>query len=207
MVSALTSVVNTFADDPGYRPVHNLRVDTLLERIEWILRVRDIGQRELARRAKLHDERHLGVILSRLRKNPKAEIERPTLVAIARGGEVSVAWLADNQGAPEDAEQLPGSAPARPAPEYDKSTSTDAELDELIRSAQDRAKRERRTIHGFAWVELRRVLPVFSVGKVSVASAVEIAQAFSDDGIGKYTAPARAETGPQAARPSKASGE
>lgn len=104
-------VVNLSCDDSGYRRGQTQPVTTLLERIEWILSHRGIGQRELARRAKLADERHLGVILSRLRKKPNAEIERPTLVALATGGNVSLSWLATGTGTPDETESVPRRAP------------------------------------------------------------------------------------------------
>jgi transcriptional regulator with XRE-family HTH domain len=73
----------------------------MLERIEWILEQRGMKQRELARAAGLNDERHLGVILGRLRKNPEGALEHQTLVALARGGNVSIAWLATGEGSPD----------------------------------------------------------------------------------------------------------
>lgn len=57
----------------------------------------DGNQRELSRRSGLR-ENHVGTILTRLRKNPGADIERETLAAIASGGLVSVHWLATGQG-------------------------------------------------------------------------------------------------------------
>lgn len=95
-------VVKPLAGDRGYRPGHHRAVD-LREKLE-LLAERAGGQRELARRAKLKDERHVGVIISRLRKNPSADIERETLNAIAAGGGVSVEWLSLGTGTPDSAD-------------------------------------------------------------------------------------------------------
>lgn len=75
---------------------------SLLRRLEETLDRLEITQREWARRAKLTDERHLGVIMSRLRKNPRADIERETLTALAKGAGISLRWLATGEGSPED---------------------------------------------------------------------------------------------------------
>jgi transcriptional regulator with XRE-family HTH domain len=99
-LAPLTAVVNTRADDNGYRPLQTLPV-SLLQRLEETLQRLGIPQRELARRAGLSDERHLGVIMSRLRRNPKADIERETLNALARGAGVSLRWLANGEGSPD----------------------------------------------------------------------------------------------------------
>lgn len=77
-------------------------MSTVGDRILWILAQRRIGQRELARRAGLRGA-HIGVIINRSRKNPAASIENPTLAAIARGGGVSLRWLATGQGSPDPA--------------------------------------------------------------------------------------------------------
>ena len=88
---------------------------SLLERIEHVLRTSGVSQRELARRAKLKDERHLGVILSRLRKNPDADIERETLAALAEGAGVSLVWLATGNGSSssegDDSQRAPTTVP------------------------------------------------------------------------------------------------
>lgn len=72
----------------------------LLARLQWILDHRKLGQRELSRRAEL-DQRHLGVIMGRLRKNPDAALEHETIAALARAGGVSLVWLSTGKGAPE----------------------------------------------------------------------------------------------------------
>lgn len=73
----------------------------LARRIEQILKKRDISQRELSRRSGLK-ETHVGMILTRLKKNPGADIERETLAAIAKGGETSLTWLAEGIGTIDD---------------------------------------------------------------------------------------------------------
>jgi transcriptional regulator with XRE-family HTH domain len=96
----LTTVVNYAPDDNGCRPGHSFAV-SLLDRLNETLQRLNLTQREWARRAGLADERHLGVILSRLRKNPNADIERETLNALARGAGISVAWLSSGVGSPD----------------------------------------------------------------------------------------------------------
>lgn len=76
------------------------RVNPLVGRIQWILDARKISQRELAKRSGLQGP-HVGLILARLRKNPKASIEHETLLALAKGGEVSPGWLLTGDGEPE----------------------------------------------------------------------------------------------------------
>lgn len=73
----------------------------LLERLEATLARMRVSQREWARRAGLSDERHLGVIMSRLRRSPSADVERETIAALAKGAGVSLAWLATGQGTPD----------------------------------------------------------------------------------------------------------
>lgn len=92
---------------------------TLLQRIEWILKNRaDDNQRELARRAGLKNERHVGVILTRLRKNPESALDHDTLVKLARGGAVSVDWLATGAGPREASEASPGAQGGHSAREH-----------------------------------------------------------------------------------------
>lgn len=92
-------------------------MSTLADRIEEILRLRGITQRELARRAGLATEQHINTILRRLRANPDADIERETLAAIARGGGVSFIWLATGKGRPDDIDPAPAMKTSERAPE------------------------------------------------------------------------------------------
>lgn len=73
---------------------------TLLERLQWILTARGLSQRELSKRAGLNPN-HLGTTMHRLRSNPDADIERDTLGALARAGDVGLEWLAEGKGAPD----------------------------------------------------------------------------------------------------------
>lgn len=75
----------------------------LAERITWILHRRQIGQRELSRRAGL-DVAHIGQFLARARKNPEVSLSTDSLAKIAEGAKVSLRWLATGEGPPE----LPG---------------------------------------------------------------------------------------------------
>lgn len=49
---------------------------------------------------------HVGVIMSRLRKDPSSSVDYDTLVAIARGAGVAVHWLATGKGWPEESDEL-----------------------------------------------------------------------------------------------------
>lgn len=93
-------------------------MSTLAERIELIVERRNVSQRELARMAGLK-EPHIGLIISRLKKNPKAKVENETLLAIARGANVSPGWLLSGEGAsglPGDEGEAPteGTPPTPP---------------------------------------------------------------------------------------------
>jgi hypothetical protein len=97
-----TMVVNAHGDDFGSRGAHTRFVLSLLERLEWVIEHRAGGnQRALSRASKL-GENHIGVILTRLRKDPTRDIERETLSAIAKGGGVSLRWLASGDGSADD---------------------------------------------------------------------------------------------------------
>jgi len=72
----------------------SIAVMGLLERIEEIRNEKGWTQREFAREARLKNEKNLGVVYSRLRKNANAQIEHDTLVLLARAGGVSIDWLA-----------------------------------------------------------------------------------------------------------------
>lgn len=75
-------------------------MSTLLQRIELILAQQAISARELARRAGLA-EAYVSIAISRLRKNPDANIGATTLRKLARGGNVSVQWLLTGAGTPD----------------------------------------------------------------------------------------------------------
>jgi hypothetical protein len=94
-VSVLTKVVNGERDDRGYHYGHTPLV-TLLDRLQSILDERGWSQRELSREAKL-DDRHVGVIMGRLRKNPDAKLEHDTVAAIAKAGRVRLEWLSTGE--------------------------------------------------------------------------------------------------------------
>jgi transcriptional regulator with XRE-family HTH domain len=116
MVGLTTAVVKDLSGDNGSRPWHSHNVaDGLRERIEWVVANRAGGnQRELARRAGLESPNHVGTILTRLRKNPERDIERETLAAIARGGHVSLRWLASGEGSADAIEVDDGDAESEP---------------------------------------------------------------------------------------------
>lgn len=57
--------------------------------------------RDLSRAAGLSDS-HVSVILGRIKRNPAADIERDTLMALAVAGAVSMNWLATGEGKPDE---------------------------------------------------------------------------------------------------------
>jgi transcriptional regulator with XRE-family HTH domain len=73
-------------------------VDTIARRLRWILRYRELTQRELCRRAGM-SETQLGVILRRLEDNPLG-VELSTLSRLAEGGKVDFHWLVTGIGRP-----------------------------------------------------------------------------------------------------------
>lgn len=103
---------------------------TLLARLEAILTARGMSQRALGRAAGL-DERHVGVLMGRLRNDPNAGVEHRTLAALARAGGVSLSWLSSGEGdsgldTPLESAIVPTSAPEltverEEQPEYSES--------------------------------------------------------------------------------------
>lgn len=88
-------------------------VSTLESRIVWLVEHRAEGsQRELSRRAGLSPN-YIGTILTRLRKNPNAQIEKDSLVALAKAGDVSLDWLLNGRGNPERETVLDVGSPLR----------------------------------------------------------------------------------------------
>lgn len=86
---------------------------TLEERINWLVEHRaDGNQRELSRRAGLSPN-YLGTLLTRLRKNPNAQVERDSLAALATGGRVSIDWLVNGSGDPDHQTVLDVGSPLR----------------------------------------------------------------------------------------------
>lgn len=123
------------------------------------------GQRELSRRAGLKDERHIGVILGRLRKNPAAEIERDTLVLIAAGGGVSVDWLAKDPAS--HAEATP--------------SSTDSSVPHLANAigfddALAEARRREPKIRAHAWEAVARSSKYILRGRVQPEDIIKLAR-------------------------------
>lgn len=77
-------------------------VSTLAERIRWILDNRPYSAQALSTRAGLAPG-HVGHFLHNRVKNPR----RDTIAAIAVAAGVSVWWLVDGTGSPDDAAALP----------------------------------------------------------------------------------------------------
>jgi hypothetical protein len=84
-------------NDSGSRLGYPEGVETLADRLEWFIEDRGISERELSRRSGLQ-EPHVGLIIKRIKKNPKATVEQPTLIALAKGMGASLEWLATGKG-------------------------------------------------------------------------------------------------------------
>lgn len=86
---------------------------TLEERINWLVEHRaDGNQRELSRKAGLSPN-YVGTLLTRLRKNPAAQVEGDSLAALATAGEVSIDWLVAGAGEPNRRVELEAGSPLR----------------------------------------------------------------------------------------------
>lgn len=75
-------------------------VSSVGDRIEQLLKSKDISARELARRSGL-GETQVSVLVTRFRKNPHTHVTIETLRAIAQGANVSLAWLTTGEGSPD----------------------------------------------------------------------------------------------------------
>lgn len=166
MVSSANHSRQAVSGDRSYRPLHARDVD-LRERLE-LLAERAGGQRELSRRAKLKDERHIGIIISRLRKNPAADIERETLAAIAEGGNVSVGWLATGEGSPD---ALDPDAPAHTDSSEPIAENIPGYLD--AEAADRRAHPEMEEEH---WLSARKAAAYVIHGPAAPGDAIKLAR-------------------------------
>ncbi len=93
-VSTNTQVDKVFTAHSGVRPIYSVPVGSplLAERIRKVAEDSGLSQRAFSLKAGL-GETHVNTILQRLKANPEAEVEQGTLVAIAKAGGVTVAWL------------------------------------------------------------------------------------------------------------------
>lgn len=119
-------------------------MQTLADRIEWAIKQAGISQREASRRAELNDAQ-LGLVLSRLRKNPDSEVTLPMLLSIARGLGVVDAWLLTGRGDPFDPNALPFHSEQPPLAKLSRWA-------ELRRLAEQRAVERGRNVPAWAWV-------------------------------------------------------
>ena len=103
-------------------------VSSVGDRIEQILKAKDISARELARRSGL-GETQVSVLVARFRKNPHTHVTVETLRAIAQGAGVSLAWLTSGDGSPETREDPPPPTELRMVPDGDARPSIGAQPD------------------------------------------------------------------------------
>ena len=83
------------------RPYHSA-MQSLLERLEWVETARGLSALRWATRAGLSG-RYLSTLKGRLRaRGDAAGADHECMVALARAAGVSVAWLEDGTGSPED---------------------------------------------------------------------------------------------------------
>jgi hypothetical protein len=190
----LTQVVNLAGDDFGCQSVHSRGV-TLLHRLETALALSGVSQRELARRSKLGDERHLGVLLGRLRKNPDSGVELATLRAIAHGAQVSEAWLITGHGSPE-LDGIQQHPPDEVDPSARLSNAHEAaaaarpifadlpEWPQLVAGAKARAAERNRAIPEWAWEAIAATSTALTDTPTS-AAIYELVCLYADHGWGR----------------------
>lgn len=81
-------------------------MSTLAERVKWARETARLSQRELARRAGLGSERHVGLIEAGERPN----VELKTLQGVAGVLGVTIGWLANGEGDPPTEESIRAAA-------------------------------------------------------------------------------------------------
>lgn len=96
-------VVKPPADDNRSQSVQCPRVDTLSERIRWILKHRDFDERSLGVAAGL-SESFVSVYFQRAKKDPDADMKARGLAAIASAAHVPLRWLVTGESDPEGAD-------------------------------------------------------------------------------------------------------
>lgn len=136
----MTSTVQ--GDDYVSQSCYVMAVNTLSDRIEWILEARGVSQRELSRRAGLK-EPHVGLIIKRFRADPAAGIEQATLMGLAKAGDVSLQWLSTGEGTPDG---KPGASERSGALDEDLRVMTDddEQIEEWIHGALNKGKHKTR---------------------------------------------------------------
>jgi hypothetical protein len=78
-------------------PYNIAGVTSLLDRIGEILEETKLNPSQLAAKAELKERTHVHTLMRRLRAKPDASLDMPTLVAIARAGNVTLDWLITGQ--------------------------------------------------------------------------------------------------------------
>lgn len=131
------------SDTPSIDVANLLDVETVGARIEWALNQQGISAREASRRAEL-GETQLGLVITRYRKNPEAEVTLPMLLKIARGLGVRDTWLLTGRGDPfkDDPSMTTAGPPLlRDHPKWF----------DLKKLAQQRAAERSRSVPAWAW--------------------------------------------------------
>lgn len=130
---------------------------------------------------------HIRMILNGKIKRPTEE----TIDQIAATAGVSPLWLSRGLG-PRHAVAAP---PPSPPSEWGAQQSHEYWRDLRVR-AEKRARQEKRDISERAWDQFEKRAPTYGVSAMGLLEAIQIAQAYSDAGVGKY-ATAQDDTGPQ----------
>ncbi|MBL8684398.1 MAG: helix-turn-helix transcriptional regulator [Myxococcales bacterium] len=150
-------------------------METLADRIQWVLKHRDVSATALSTKAGLAPG-HVGHLLHGRVKNP----QRDTLAAIAGAADVSMAWLVDGVGEPEPARP---STPETPTPSTELGSEGIPETLGAMRGYPDQERRARKQlardgadVPEWVWPHVRASNPLSSANvPPSVSMLVELA--------------------------------
>lgn len=156
-----------------YHSTHPLGIDTICfvntiaDRIRWILNDSGSSALDLGKRAGLSSS-HIG----RLKRGEIHKPDSETLTKIAAAAGVSLRWLKEGKGAPEDAEEIPEVARTSPhgrvdhfdVPRFGELANWPA----LLKAA----RMQRAQLPAWVWVRIEYAHPLL-VRDVSVADVIE----------------------------------
>lgn len=94
-------------------------METILDRMKWVMKLRGWSEREWARQAKLREETNVNKLLKQLRDKPDELVgDAKTFAKLADAAGVTMDWLALGRGVPLAADFVVGDDaryPSRPA--------------------------------------------------------------------------------------------